>query len=167
MNRYTALSLMVVVSLSGTAQAVSSYSTIDQQYLQYIQANPWSKNNNNTTTTNNTTNNSTTYTSPTQNNDEQQGTKIDPWSDRPTKRPMSDQQIAEVLVKGSIANYTGECPCPYSTDKNGKKCGDTSEYVVSPGELLCYPDDVSQRQIFEYRAKNRIPNPNQPWMIYR
>lgn len=83
------------------------------------------------------------------------------------KRPMSDQQIKEVIVKGSVNSYTGECPCPYSTDNKGKKCGDNSEYFQAPGDIFCYPEDVSNQQVFEFRAKNRIPNPKQPWMIYR
>lgn len=93
---------------------------------------------------------------------------VNPWSKRPVKREMSDQQITDVLVKGSVSSFTGNCPCPYSKDKEtGKTCGDNSEYIKAPGELLCYPDDVTQREIFEFRAKNRIPNPGQPWMIYR
>lgn len=92
---------------------------------------------------------------------------LTPLTAQAVKRPMSDAQIREVIVKGSVNSFTGDCPCPYSTDPKGNKCGDNSEYFQSPGDLYCYPEDVSNRQIFEFRARNRIPNPKQPWEIFR
>ena len=34
----------------------------------------------------------------------------------------------EEMIKESIANYPGKCPCPYSIMSNGQKCGKRSAY---------------------------------------
>ena len=50
---------------------------------------------------------------------------------------------SEEMIKESIANYPGKCPCPYSIMSNGKKCGKRSAYSKPGGyEPLCYISDI-------------------------
>ena len=49
----------------------------------------------------------------------------------------------EEMIKESIANYPGKCPCPYSIMSNGQKCGKRSAYSKPGGyEPLCYISDI-------------------------
>ncbi len=50
----------------------------------------------------------------------------------------------EQMIRESIANYPGKCPCPYSIMSNGNKCGKKSAYSKPGGhEPLCYVSDVT------------------------
>ena len=40
---------------------------------------------------------------------------------------------SEEMIKESIANYPGKCPCPYSIMSNGKKCEKRSAYSFFDG----------------------------------
>jgi hypothetical protein len=65
---------------------------------------------------------------------------------------LSDSQIKQLLIKESIASYDGNCPCPYSTARNGSRCGRRSAYSRPGGEApLCYDKDVSAEMVSEYR----------------
>jgi hypothetical protein len=69
------------------------------------------------------------------------------------QKALSDAQIRTVLIEESIAAYSGNCPCPYSTARNGSRCGRRSAYSREGGaEPLCYPKDVSTEMVQEYRA---------------
>lgn len=60
----------------------------------------------------------------------------------------SDAQVRERLIKQSIATYPGNCPCPYNTDRAGRRCGKRSAWSKPGGYApLCYPDDVSKDKI--------------------
>jgi len=51
-----------------------------------------------------------------------------------------------------MGGYSGNCPCPYSTARNGSRCGRRSAYSREGGaEPLCYPQDVSAEMVKEYR----------------
>lgn len=68
-----------------------------------------------------------------------------------TKSP-SDAQIKALLIEASIAGYSGNCPCPYSTARNGSRCGRRSAYSREGGaEPLCYAKDVSADMVRAYR----------------
>lgn len=68
------------------------------------------------------------------------------------KKQLSDAQIRSILIEESIAAYPGNCPCPYSTARNGSRCGKRSAYSREGGaEPLCYPKDVSDAMVKEYR----------------
>lgn len=43
---------------------------------------------------------------------------------------ISDAQIKQILIKQSIANYSGNCPCPYNTARNGSRCGGTKKKYI-------------------------------------
>ena len=57
---------------------------------------------------------------------------------------VSKAKSPEEMIKESIANYPGKCPCPYSIMSNGKKCGKRSAYSKPGGyEPLCYVSDIT------------------------
>ena len=67
---------------------------------------------------------------------------------------LTDAEIREHLVQESIDTYPGSCPCPYSTMRNGRRCGGRSAYSRPGGRSpLCYPDDVPSALIDAYRGK--------------
>ena len=62
--------------------------------------------------------------------------------------PAGAQSDAEVqrLIRQSIAAYSGSCPCPYSTDRAGRRCGGRSAHSRGGGAApLCFPADVKRR----------------------
>jgi hypothetical protein len=68
---------------------------------------------------------------------------------------LTDDQIRQVLVEQSIRNYSGNCPCPYNTMRNGRRCGGNSAYSRPGGASpLCYPSDVSDAMVEDYRQRN-------------
>jgi len=75
---------------------------------------------------------------------------------------QTDEEIRQILIRESIAGYSGNCPCPYSTDRAGRRCGERSAYSRGGGStLLCYESDVTQKMVDDYREaqkrKNRDP----------
>jgi len=71
------------------------------------------------------------------------------------KKRLSDAQIKQILIDESIAAYSGNCPCPYSTMSNGRKCGRRSAYSREGGEApLCYAKDVTAEMMQAYRDAN-------------
>jgi hypothetical protein len=67
---------------------------------------------------------------------------------------MSDAQIRERMIKDSIANYSGSCPCPYNSARNGSRCGGRSAYSRPGGQApLCYPEDISDDMVRRYRQR--------------
>ncbi len=73
-------------------------------------------------------------------------------AEKPKTKPLSDAQIKTILIDESIAGYSGNCPCPYSTARNGSRCGRRSAYSREGGaEPLCYPKDVSTEMVEGYR----------------
>jgi len=54
---------------------------------------------------------------------------------------------AQRAIRDSIAAYSGSCPCPYSTDRAGRRCGARSAYSRPGGRApLCFPSDVQRRR---------------------
>lgn len=73
----------------------------------------------------------------------------------PKKKPLSDAQIKKLLIDEFIAAYSGNCPCPYNTDRRGRSCGRRSAYSREGGEApLCYPKDVSAEMVKAYREQH-------------
>lgn len=67
---------------------------------------------------------------------------------------IPDEQIKEILIKQSIQSYPGSCPCPYSTDHVGRKCGHRSAWYRRGGSSpLCYPSDINPQMIKEYNSQ--------------
>jgi hypothetical protein len=74
------------------------------------------------------------------------------------QKSLSDGQIRKILIDESIAAYSGNCPCPYSTARNGSRCGKRSAWSRAGGEEpLCYAKDVSAAMVQEYRNAHAAP----------
>jgi hypothetical protein len=73
--------------------------------------------------------------------------------------PMTDAQVREAVIKDSIAAYlaTGHpCACPYNLARNGSQCGGRSAYSRPGGaEPLCYPKDVSDGMVADWKRSHR------------
>lgn len=58
------------------------------------------------------------------------------------------QVLIRKIIQNSIDLYPGNCPCPYSRDSRGYKCGKRSAYSRAGGyKVLCYSSDVTQIMI--------------------
>lgn len=70
------------------------------------------------------------------------------------KAELSDPQVRKVLVTESREAYSGNCPCPYDTDRAGRRCGKRSAYSRPGGAApLCYDHDVTKEMIEAYRRR--------------
>lgn len=69
---------------------------------------------------------------------------------------LTDDQIRDILIRQSIARYSGPCPCPYSTMRNGRKCAGNSAWSKPGGASpLCYRNDVNAARVAAYRLLER------------
>jgi hypothetical protein len=76
------------------------------------------------------------------------------WSQ--AAKEKTDAEIKQEIIHASIASYSGSCPCPYSTDRAGRRCGRRSAYSRPGGASpLCYPEDVTQKMVHEWRKRNK------------
>ena len=67
----------------------------------------------------------------------------------------TDAEIRQILINESIARYSGSCPCPYSRDRAGRRCGGRRAYSRPGGASpLCYPRDVSDEMVEAYRKRS-------------
>jgi hypothetical protein len=67
---------------------------------------------------------------------------------------VSDDDIRQLLIAQSLANYSGNCPCPHFVDRAGRRCGARSAYSKPGGYApLCYARDVTPEMIQQYRRK--------------
>lgn len=72
----------------------------------------------------------------------------------PAEARKSDAEIRQEIIRQSIAAYSGNCPCPYSTASNGSRCGGRSAYSRPGGASpKCYPEDVSQAEVNARRGR--------------
>ncbi|WNW10165.1 hypothetical protein RRX38_03035 [Pseudomonas sp. DTU_2021_1001937_2_SI_NGA_ILE_001] len=70
---------------------------------------------------------------------------------------VSDAEIVQRLIDASIAGYSGACPCPYNTARNGSRCGKRSAYNRAGGYTpLCYEEDVSKSMVQDYRKRMKL-----------
>ncbi|MEJ0053619.1 MAG: hypothetical protein WDN10_02740 [bacterium] len=71
----------------------------------------------------------------------------------------TDAEVRGQMIRESIASYPGNCPCPYSTMRNGRSCGGRSAYSRPGGYApLCYPSDVSDDMVRGYRSTHGLGN---------
>jgi hypothetical protein len=71
----------------------------------------------------------------------------------PAEARLSDAQVRQRIIQESIDSYPGNCPCPYSTDRAGRRCGGRSAYSRPGGySPKCFPSDVSDGEVRAYRA---------------
>ncbi len=65
---------------------------------------------------------------------------------------ISDQKIAHQIIALSIASYSGSCPCPYNSDRAGRRCGGRSAYSRPGGYApICFESDVTPEMIQNHR----------------
>src|ERR1700731_264467 len=68
-----------------------------------------------------------------------------------SESPLTDQQIATIIVKASRDAYYGTghpCACPEDLARNGSRCGKRSAYSRPGGaEPYCYVTDVPREKI--------------------
>ena len=70
------------------------------------------------------------------------------------RQSLGDDEIAEVIIQESIANYSGACACPYNTMKNGRRCGEVSAYKRRGGERpICYRTDVMDEDVRRWKER--------------
>lgn len=73
----------------------------------------------------------------------------------PAMARETDDQVRERLIRQSIAAYSGSCPCPYNTDRAGRRCGGRSAYSRPGGASpLCYKSDISQAVVERNRRRS-------------
>jgi len=66
---------------------------------------------------------------------------------------QGDAAIRQKIVRASIESYSGNCPCPYNTDRAGRSCGRRSAYSRPGGySPKCYASDVTAAEVKAYRA---------------
>jgi hypothetical protein len=66
-------------------------------------------------------------------------------------------QIKQQIIKQSIMEYPGRCPCPYNLARNGSRCGARSAYSKVGGHSpLCYPEDVTDDMVKKYRKQKGL-----------
>jgi len=71
------------------------------------------------------------------------------------RRSVTDAEIRKAMIAESIANYPGNCPCPYNKASNGSSCGRRSAWNRAGGESpLCYPSDISAAMVAGYRSSH-------------
>ena len=69
-------------------------------------------------------------------------------------RAVSEADIWSMIIRDSIVSYARGCPCPYSADRSGRRCGDRSAYARHGATvLMCYPQDIPDAEIARYRER--------------
>lgn len=70
---------------------------------------------------------------------------------------VSDDDIRQQMIQESLNSYSGNCPCPYNTMRNGRVCGGNSAYSRPGGySPLCYSDDISAADVSHYRQSHGL-----------
>lgn len=73
------------------------------------------------------------------------------------QQSLSDDQIKDRIIQESIAQYSGNCPCPYNQARNGSQCGRRSAYSKPGGySPICYPQDVSPQMVQQYKKRHSL-----------
>ena len=63
-------------------------------------------------------------------------------------------EIKKEIISASLAGYSGNCPCPYNTDRRGRRCGARSAYSRPGGASpFCFDRDVTQKMVADYRKR--------------
>lgn len=71
------------------------------------------------------------------------------------KGRLSDAQVKQRIIKASINEYPGNCPCPYNSASNGSRCGRRSAWDRAGGYApMCYASDVTASDVKAWRASH-------------
>ncbi|MEI9926567.1 MAG: FAD/NAD(P)-binding protein [Sphingomonas sp.] len=72
----------------------------------------------------------------------------------PATAQEHDAAIRQRIIRASIASYPGSCACPYSTARNGSRCGGRSAWSRGGGYApKCYPSDVTPAEVAAVRRR--------------
>ncbi len=72
-----------------------------------------------------------------------------------SSKARTDAQVRKAIIKESIQQYPGNCPCPYNVARNGSSCGRRSAYSRAGGySPLCYDKDVTINMVKEWRERH-------------
>jgi len=67
---------------------------------------------------------------------------------------LTDSQIRQQMIQESLSSYPGNCPCPWNTDRAGRRCGSRSAYNRAGGySPICFANEISDEQVRAYREK--------------
>ncbi len=81
-------------------------------------------------------------------------------------KPLPDGEARDLMIRGNISAFQGECPCPYSPDTKSverEPCGENSFYNQNPGSIKCYAGDISDEELKQFRNQYQIEEPKLPW----
>ena len=68
---------------------------------------------------------------------------------------LPDELARELIVRDSVASYSGQCPCPYNNDAKDTPCGARSAWSKSGGKkLICFSHEVTDEMLREYRKRH-------------
>lgn len=68
---------------------------------------------------------------------------------------LSDAEVKQRIIKASISEYPGNCPCPYNSARNGSRCGRRSAWNRAGGYApVCYASDVKKADVRAWRASH-------------
>ena len=75
--------------------------------------------------------------------------------DQQERQPVrvSDIDVWNMIIRDSIASYGHVCPCPYSENRAGSRCGTRSAYSRVRGSVTCFPNDISDAAVARYRER--------------
>lgn len=60
-----------------------------------------------------------------------------------TQTSVKTSAQKQAIIRKSIANYKGNCPCPWNTMRNGRSCGKTSAWSKPGGaQPICYEWEI-------------------------
>ena len=81
------------------------------------------------------------------------------YSSEIERTPLHEQReesVRQQMIAESIAEYPQICPCPYSYNEIGERCGDQSIYQESEGRYpLCYQSDIDKDEFQRYWERAR------------
>ncbi|MEP3436086.1 MAG: SH3 domain-containing protein [Hoeflea sp.] len=67
---------------------------------------------------------------------------------------LSTSMIVQRIIAESISAYPGSCPCPFNTDRGGRRCGKRSAYSKPGGYApICFPQDVTKAMVAAFRER--------------
>lgn len=69
-----------------------------------------------------------------------------------------DTSVRQQIIQNSVNDYLASghpCACPYSTARNGSRCGGRSAYSRPGGAApLCYPKDVTDQMVTDWKKQH-------------
>lgn len=71
------------------------------------------------------------------------------------RKPLTDEEVKQAVIRESLAQYPGPCPCPYNIARNGSRCGMRSAYSRPGGEEpICYERNVTSWMVAAWRRRH-------------